>query len=402
MLFWVIIKVCLKSLLANKMRTILAMLGIIIGVGAVIAMLAIGAGARQRTMSSIAAFGTNVMSVRPGQNSSHGVVSGTAQNLTVADALSLPREAQGVRRVSPTVSNRCQVKYMSKNTRVNTTGVSVTYLPIRNFEVEKGRCFTEAEVEGMTRVAIIGPQTADNLFENVDPVGQTVKINSINFTIIGITRSKGDMGFVNFDDLVLIPYTTAMKQLFGLEYLNGIDIQGEDGSDMTAVQENVTALLRKRHRLAEDAPDDFSIRNQADFIRFADEQNLQFTVLLGSIASISLLVGGIGIMNIMLVSVTERTREIGIRKAIGAKQSNILWQFLIEAIFISGLGGLIGVAFGVGASAIVGRFPMFTTVVQPYSIVLSISFSGIVGVFFGLYPAWRAASLDPIEALRYE
>jgi putative ABC transport system permease protein len=402
MLFWTIIKVALKSLVANKLRTLLAMLGIIIGVGAVISMLGMGAGAQKQVLERISQMGTNLLIIRPAQRGSMGVMSGTQQNLTVEDAEALLREIPSIRQVAPVVSGNAQVKYFNKNARVSTVGTSVTYFPVRNFEVEKGRSFTEGEVENMSRVAVIGPTTAETLFETDNPLGKIIKINNINFRVEGVLKSKGDQGWFNPDDQVLIPYTTAMKQLFGQDYLREIDVQAKTGADLTQVQEEVTAVLRRRHRILPGAPDDFSIRNQADIIDTASEVSKTFTVLLGSIASISLLVGGIGIMNIMLVTVTERTREIGVRKAIGAKDRDILRQFLLEAMLMTGLGGVLGVGVGIGAAKLIGALTQFSTEVNMSSIILALVFSAGVGIFFGYYPARRAAQLDPIEALRYE
>jgi putative ABC transport system permease protein len=401
-IFWMILKVALKSLMANKLRSVLAMLGIIIGVGAVIAMLAIGAGTQASVMNRISAMGTNLLVVRPGQRGTGGVMSGTQQNLTLDDAAALLTQVKGIRAVAPLVSGSGQLKYFGKNARATVQGTSITYMPIRAFEVDQGEMFTEQDVERMARVALIGPVTAENLFGAGDPVGQTVKVNGINFRIVGLLKSKGDQGYFNPDDQLIIPYTTAMKQLFGLDYLREIDVQANEDADLTKLQADVLALFRKRHRIQPGMPDDVNIRNQADLLETANEVSKKFTVLLGAIAGISLLVGGIGIMNIMLVTVTERTREIGIRKAIGAKDRDILRQFLIEALVMSALGGLLGVVMGVGTAEILGRFTDFATIVKPYSIVLALGFSGAVGIFFGYYPATRAAKLDPIECLRYE
>jgi len=251
-------------------------------------------------------------------------------------------------------------------------------------------------------VAVLGPTTANDLFGDASPLGETVKIKGINFTVVGVLKAKGDQGWSNPDDQAILPLSTAMKQLLGLTYLNEIDIQADEGADLTRVQEDATAVIRRRHRTAAGTPEDFNVRNQAEILETASSVSQTFTVLLGGIASISLLVGGIGIMNIMLVTVTERTREIGIRKAIGAKDRDILRQFLVEAILMSGLGGLLGVGAGVGVAGIIARFSQFTTAVEPSSIILALSFSAAVGIFFGYYPAWRAAMLNPIEALRYE
>lgn len=402
MLFWTIIKVALKSLFTNKLRTFLAMLGIIIGVGAVISMLALGAGAQKRVMERIASMGTNLLVVHPGQRGFRGVMSGTSQRLKLADTEAILEQVSGVYQVAPVVRGNSQLKYFNKNTRSVVIGSSITYFPVRNFEIEKGRSFTEGEVERMARVAVLGPITSGNLFEEASPVGETIKIKGINFRIVGITKAKGSRGRHSPDDRVIIPYTTAMKQLFGLDYLHEIDIQATDNAALEKLQEATTAVLRRRHRLVEGVPDDFHIHNQAEILETASEVSRTFTILLGSIAGISLLVGGIGIMNIMLVTVTERTREIGVRKAIGAKNRDILLQFLIEAIVLSGFGGIIGVALGIGAAQMIAKWTEFVTVARPSSILLALSFSAAVGIFFGYYPARRAALLDPIEALRYQ
>ncbi|MBC8461248.1 MAG: ABC transporter permease [Deltaproteobacteria bacterium] len=402
MLFWTIVKVALKGLLANKLRTFLAMLGIIIGVGAVISMLALGTGAQKKVMERIASMGTNLLVVRPGQHGLRGRMLDTSQRLKLEDAKVILEQVLNVYQVAPVVGGNSQLKYFNKNAQSNVIGSSITYFPIRNIEIEKGRLFTEVEVERMARVAVIGPTAAKNLFEERSPVDETIKIKGINFSIVGVTKAKGSRGRHDPDDQVIVPYTTAMKQLFGLDYCHEIDIQATDNANLEKVQEATTAILRRRHRLREGMPDDFYIRNQAEIVEAASEMSQTFTILLGSIAGISLLVGGIGIMNIMLVTVTERTREIGVRKAIGAKNRDILLQFLIEAIVLSGLGGIIGVAFGIGAAQMIAKFTQFFPVAKITSILLALSFSATVGVFFGYYPARRAALLDPIKALRYE
>ena len=408
MLFWTIIKVGLRSLVGSPLRSFLTMLCIVIGVGAVISMLAIVAGAEKRIMSSISAMGTNLLVVRPGQSGFHGVMSGTQQTLVLADAQAIRDEVDGVRRLAPGVSGSAQMKYQNRNTRTRLTGTAGTYLPIRDYKIEKGRMFNDAEVEAMARVVVLGPVTVTNLFGENDPLGEAVKISGINFKVIGVLTAKGDQGFFSSDDQAIVPYTTAMKQLLGLDHLNEINVQVSEGFDLGAVQSGIQALLRKRHRLQPDAPDDVNIINQADIISRATEFSMTFTIVLGGIAFIALLVGGIGIMNIMLVTVTERTREIGIRKAIGAKDRGILLQFLTEAVIMSGLGGVIGVGAGVGLARLIEvlttRYTStpFATEVQWMSIFLALSFSALVGIVFGSYPAWRAARLDPVDALRYE
>jgi len=400
--FITLVKVAVYSLVANKLRSFLAVLGIIIGVGAVIAMLAIGAGAKAQVLQSISSMGTQLLIVRPAQRGSGGVMTGTQQNLTLEDAQAILSEVPEVLQVSPVVQGRGQIKYYENNTSCSLVGASITYFPIRAFELEKGRLFTDDEDERLAHVAILGPVTVENLMGTADPIGAVIKVNGLSFEVIGVTKSKGDQGWFNPDDQVIIPCMTAMKHLLGVDYLREIDIQCRPGADLNKVQDAVTGVLRRRHRTLPEMPNDFEIRNQAEILSTASEVTRTFTILLGSIAGISLLVGGIGIMNIMLVTVTERTREIGVRKAIGAKDRDILRQFLFEAILMSGLGGLIGVGAGVGAAKTVASLTSFTTVLQPQSIVLAMLFSAAVGVFFGYYPARRAAKLNPIEALRYE
>lgn len=402
MLFWTIIKVSFKSLITNRLRSVLAMLGIIIGVAAVISMLAIGAGAKHQVMERVTSMGTNVLVLRPGQRGSRGVTIGISQNLTLEDASAILDSVSTVSQVSPVIRGSAQLKYFNKNTRSSVIGSSITYFPIRNFEVESGRVFTESEVETGAKVALIGPVTAQNLFGTLNPVHEIIKVNKLNFEIVGVLKAKGDQGWNNPDDQIIVPYTTAMKQLFGLLTVNEIHIQGQNENDLNAIQEEITTLIRKRHRIQSGMPDDFEIRNQAELIDMASEFSQTFTILLGSIASISLLVGGIGIMNIMLVTVTERTREIGIRKAIGAKERHIMQQFLLESMIMTILGGVLGVGLGVGVSEIIERNSQFAVKLESFSIILALSFSSSIGIFFGYYPARRAARLDPIQALRYE
>jgi putative ABC transport system permease protein len=401
MLFWIILKVGIKSLLANKLRSILAMLGIIIGVAAVIAMLAMGSGAQKQIMDRFTAMGTNLLTISPGQRGSHGVVSGTQQNLTLEHAQAIANEVKDVTMVAPAVQGSVQLKYLNKNTRTTVYGTAITYFTIRNTQIDRGRAFSEGEVDRTARVAVIGPTAAKNVFGENDPLNEMVKVNGINFKIIGITKAKGD-GFGSPDDRIIIPYTTAMQQIFGINYLRGIDIQADEGAALDKVQADVTALLRKLHRLQPGIDDDFEIHNMAEIRDSANQVTSTFKYLLGGIAAISLLVGGIGIMNIMLVTVTERTREIGVRKAIGATEGNILAQFLAESVIISGLGGLIGLGLGVGISKMIPKFSPMTTLVDWSSAILAIAVAASIGIFFGFYPAWRAARLDPIEALRHE
>ena len=402
MYFLITVKVALKSLLANKLRSFLAVLGIIIGVGAVIAMLAIGSGAQKQIVDRLQAMGTDLLVIRPGNRGSGGVTSGTRVNLIVEDCEAILAESSDILAVAPVVQGRAQVKYFENNVSTSVVGTSDSYLGIRNFQIEKGRGFASGESEQLSRVALIGASTAENLFGQEDPVNQTIKVNGMNFKVIGLLKAKGDQGWFNPDDQIIIPYGTAMQQLLGTDHLNEIDVQGKRGADLTKIQDKLTELLRRRHRLTEDKENDFSISNQAEMMATMSAVTQTLKMLLGSVASISLVVGGIGIMNIMLVTVTERTREIGIRKAIGARDRDILQQFLIEAVVMSCVGGLIGVVSGVAVAEAVGTFTSFVTEIQPGSIFMAMGFSSAIGVFFGYYPARRAAFLHPIEALRYE
>ncbi|HNT34237.1 MAG TPA: ABC transporter permease [bacterium] len=402
MLLWTILKVAIRSLLANKLRSFLAMLGIIIGVGAVISMLALGAGAQKQVMDRVTAMGTNLLIIRPGSASRGGVRSGSRENLKIEDAEAILNEVENVVAVAPVVMGRSQLKYLNKNSSTSITGSSSVYLEMRAFEVEKGRGFTSVEESRNARVAVLGATTVETLFGDQDPIGETIKVRGSNFRVIGVLKAKGDQGWFNPDDMVVMPYSTAMKQVVGQSYLSEIDVKVSDTASLTTVQEKITELLRKRHRIRSEAEDDFNIRNQAEFVEMATDVTRTFTILLGGIASISLIVGGIGIMNIMLVTVTERTREIGVRKAIGARDRDILRQFLLESILVSALGGMLGVSAGIGTAELVSKFTQFGTVVELYSVILALAVSASVGVFFGYYPARRAAKLDPIEALRYE
>ncbi len=408
MMLWMLAKVGLKSLLANKLRSFLAILGIIIGVGAVISMLALGAGTRESIMSRVSSMGTNLLIVRPGQAGRRGIMSGVVQTMTLDDAAAVAREVEGVRMVSPVVAGSLQLKYFNKNAQTQTYGVAPTYPEVRNFEIDHGRNFTDAEVDRMARVVVIGPTTAENLFGKDEPVGATIKLKGVNFEVIGVTKAKGDQGWSNPDDQALIPVTTAMKQIMGVDRVREIDVLTvESESGNAAVVDGITRLLRKRHRIADGQESDFNVHDQAEMISMATSFGTTMSILLGSLGSISLLVGGIGIMNIMLVTVAERTREIGLRKAIGARERDILNQFLFESVMVSGFGGLFGVMLGVGVALVIPVLAKmsgaeFTTLVEANSIIIALGVSVAVGVFFGYYPARRAARMDPVEALRYE
>ncbi|MFC1746524.1 ABC transporter permease [Candidatus Riflebacteria bacterium] len=402
MLFWTTVKLSIKSLYTNKLRSFLAMLGIIIGVAAVISMLALGKGAKKQVMDRISAMGTNLLIVRPGQRGHHGVRSTEQQNLKVKDAQALLKGVPAVAKISPVVRGSGQFKYFSKNSRSSIYGTAETYFSIRNYEIGSGRTFTELEVERRAKVAVLGSQLVENLFGKAKPLGEIVKIGKLNFLVIGVLKARGDQGWFNPDDQAILPYTITMKQILGKDSLSEIDLQLDEGADQKKAQAEISKILRRQHKIQEGKPDDFSIRNRADLVETASNMTQTFTVLLAGIASISLLVGGIGIMNIMLVTVTERTREIGIRKAIGAKSRDVLRQFLIEALLMSGIGGVFGVLAGIGIARLVSHATQFATVIEVSSVILALSFSCAIGVFFGFYPARQAASLDPIEALRYE
>ncbi|MDD5758248.1 MAG: ABC transporter permease [Desulfobulbaceae bacterium] len=402
MLIWTLIKIACKTLLANPLRTFLAMLGIIIGVGAVISMLALGSGAKAQVMGRVTAMGTNLLIVRPGGDRRGGVRSESNRGMKLADAETILRELPQVEAVAPLVMGRAQVKYFNQNINTTITGASLTYLSLRSFEIERGESFSALEDEHVSRVALLGANAAEQLFDEQNPVGETIRIKNVNFKVLGVLKAKGDQGWFNPDDMIIIPITTAMKQISGQDYLSEIDVKVENGADTAALEEKIGSILRTAHRLRPEVEDDFHVRNQSELIEMASSFTRTFSLLLGGIASISLIVGGIGIMNIMLVTVTERTREIGIRKAIGAREWDILRQFLLESIVISGLGGLLGIALGFITTFLVGQFTEFNMLIEGSSIALALVVSAAVGIFFGYYPARRAAKLNPIEALRYE
>jgi putative ABC transport system permease protein len=408
-LFWTIVKVAFRSIAANKLRSFLTMLGVIIGVAAVIAMLGLGAGTKEVITATVRAMGANLLVIRPGARMSGGVRgAGADRDLTLEDGQAILREVPEVVMVSPEVSDYGQVKYMNKNTRTRILGQAVTFFKARNFEIAKGARFTEQDVERQARVAVLGPKTATDLFGDMDPIGETIKIKGVNFRVVGVTKAKGDQGWMNPDDQIIIPYLTAMRQILGRDRLNALYVTVSDKADMAAVQEKVKEVLRRQHRLQVGQPDDFNIMNLQEINESLSLVAGVLTTLLASVAAVSLLVGGIGIMNIMLVTVTERTREIGIRKALGARRIDLMSQFLLEAVTVSLTGGGLGVAFGVGAiwtfNYVAAKFPSigFEAKIDLWPILLSFSVSVLVGIFFGWYPARKAARLDPIEALRYE
>ncbi len=398
------VKIALHALVANKLRSILTMLGIIIGVGAVIAMVSIGMGVREKVQSSIASLGSNLIIVTPGAASSSGVRQAAGTNITLT-----PKDAQavaglpGVRHAAPSVNKQYQVVAGNQNWTTSVQGTTPEFLDIRNLSVGSGSFFTTDDIDARNRVAVIGATVAASLFGSANPVGRDVRINNAPFKVIGVLAAKGQSaGGQDQDDIIIVPLTTAQERLMGITHVQNISVQAASADAIDRVQQDITRLLRARHRLIGDAPDDFTVRNLASVMETAAETTSTITMLLGSIAAISLLVGGIGIMNIMLVSVTERTREIGIRKALGAKFADILMQFVIEAVVIGVMGGAIGIVIGIGGSFAISSFAGWNTVVTPLPILVAFGFSVAIGLFFGLYPARKAALLDPIDALRYE
>ena len=399
------ISIALDALIGNKLRSILTMLGIIIGVGAVIAMISIGMGVREKVSNSIAGLGSNLIMVSPGAPSSSGVrqAAGSGITLSLKDAQAIAGEIDGVNKVAPSVSKQYQLVAGNQNWMTSVMGTTPDYLYVRNMAVQAGSFITEKDLETRERVAVIGPTVSGNLFGDFNPIGQSIRINNTPFRIVGVLESKGQSaGGNDQDDVVVIPLTTAQERLMGITYIQLINIQAASTEAVNQVQEDVTTLLRSRHRLGADKVNDFTVRNMVSIMATAEEATGTITLLLANIAGISLLVGGIGIMNIMLVSVTERTREIGIRKALGARYRNILMQFLIEAVVIGVTGGLAGIALGIGAAYGISAIAGWNTVISPASIIMAFSFSIGIGLFFGIYPARKAALLDPIEALRYE
>ena len=397
--------VALRALRRNKMRSILTALGIIIGVASVVAMVAVGNGAQARITSQVSALGQNLLTVFAGSKKSGGVQSGlgSASAITLADAAAIKREVPDVAAASPEVSTTAQAIANGRNWSTSVVGESEDYLKIRSWKLAAGSMFNERDVRSAAKVAVIGAKTANELFGPLNPVGQSVRIKNIPFVIIGLLESKGaGMGGMNQDDRIIIPYTTAMKRITGDKYLRSVNVQIASADRMDIAQKQITSLFRQRHRLGDGKDDDFNIFNQKEIADTVNSISKIITLLLGSVAGISLVVGGIGIMNIMLVSVTERTREIGIRIAVGAQPGDIRLQFLIEAVTLSLLGGLLGVLTGVVASRLVAVVADFQAIVSTGSIVLAFGVSTAIGVFFGFYPAHKAAKLNPIEALRYE
>lgn len=394
------------SISGNKIRSGLTMLGIVIGIGSVIALISIGQGTQKSISASIQSIGSNLILVTPGTQRSFGQVSGgrgTAQSLTIDDVEAISKEVGGILAVAPDVTKRYQVTAKGKNTNTQVIGTTDAYSVVRNAEVDSGSFITEAHNRSMAKVAVIGPTTRDDLFgADVNPIGQTVRISGMNFTIVGMTKAKGGTGFSNQDDKIIIPLSVMTHYLSGNDYVNTISISAQNEGDMVTIQADVTALLLKRHHITNPQLADFSVLNQSDIVATATSVTGTFTVFLGAVAGISLIVGGIGIMNMMLTTVTERTREIGLRKAIGAKNKDISIQFLIEAVVLTFVGGAIGIALGLLISFLVSSVMNIATSVSASSILLSFGVSALIGIVFGYYPARRASLLNPIEALRHE
>ncbi|MCU0620471.1 MAG: ABC transporter permease [Gemmatimonadales bacterium] len=397
------VAVAFQSIRANKLRSLLTMLGIVIGVGAVITMVALGAGAQKAVEERINALGANLLNVYPGQMSFRGVASDQRVSLTVDDAEALERDAPLLSAVVPELSRNQQVKYGNQNLNVNVVGTTANYAAVRNYQVPHGRMFTAGDDASRQRYAVLGSQVPEMLGTNpAAMIGQTLYVRGIPFEIIGILSEKGSQGWQNPDEQILVPLQTARFRVFGTDRLRTIAVQVRDGTPIEQGMVDLERVLRREHKIRPAADNDFTIRNQREFLATQQAATQILTALLASIAAVSLVVGGIGIMNIMLVSVTERTREIGVRKALGATRLNILLQFLIEALVLCVTGGTIGILLGVGAAVALSRLLHWNTLISPASILIAFGFSAAVGLFFGIWPARKAASLDPITALRYE
>jgi putative ABC transport system permease protein len=405
-----VLRIALKALRVNKLRTALTMLGMIIGVGAVIAMLAVGSGAQERVREQIRNLGTNLILIFPGSTTQGGVRlgAGSAQTLTEADAQAIALEVEGVVVAAPSLRGTGQVVAGNANWATQYFGTTNDYLVARDWPLASGRAFEEQEMSGAGKVAIIGQTVAQQLFGDADPIDQIIRVRKVPLTIIGVLDRKGQNSLgQDQDDILLMPISTARNRVLGQaqgrqKRIGSMSIKVADGADMKQVEERMKDLLRQRLRVQPGADDPFTVRNLTELLQTQEAASRILTLLLAAVASVSLLVGGIGIMNIMLVSVTERTREIGLRMAVGARGRDILKQFLAEAVTLSMIGGLAGIVIGVGASFAVGHFANWNTDITPQSIVLAVGFSATIGVFFGFYPARKAAQLLPIEALRYE
>jgi len=399
----------LDSIRNNKMRSALTMLGVIIGVASVVLMVAIGQGAQQDVTNRIESMGSNLLVIQPGSPTQTDVRSlfrrnntgGSSNSLTIDDAEALQKNVTGLSGISPEVSNTMQAIFGSQNMQTSVVGITPDYTIVNNFQIEFGRFINDDDIAERKKVLVIGQEVATTLFGTKNPIGQDIRLENHIFTIIGIMESKGQSGFTNLDDIALIPISTMQERILGSESVSAINVSVENQEDMDITSEWITTILLNEHRIKE-ADQDFNILNQAETVETLNEVTQTFTFLLGGIAAISLLVGGIGVMNIMLVSVTERTREIGIRKAIGAKKKDILQQFLVESTLLSLLGGIIGIIISISGAWALSAFAGVSTIISVSSIILAFTFSMFVGISFGILPAWKAAKLKPIDALRYE
>lgn len=401
------LKMAVVSLKINKMRSMLTSLGIIIGVSAVIIMLAVGTGAREKVQKDMESMGSNLLTIRSASAKTGGVRMGmgTRPTLTIKDAEAIKKNARGISAVSSVSTESKQLTYGNQNWASTVYGINPEYFYIKNYEIDMGRGFTPEDIKNSAKVAVIGATVASELFGDLDPRDRIMRVGGIPFKVIGTLKSKGSMGPMDQDDLIFIPITTAQKKVFGTTFpgtVSMIVVKGSDPDDVSLAEQDIEELLVARHRIGKNQENDFEIRNSAEFQEKMKSTVQTFAILLASIASVSLLVGGIGIMNIMLVSVTERTKEIGIRMAIGAKPSDIRVQFLIESFLLSIIGGLIGVAVGIIGAELVQVSGVMSVSISLFSIILSLGFSGAIGVLFGYYPAYKASLLNPIDALRYE
>jgi putative ABC transport system permease protein len=404
-LIFTILRVAFKALSRNKMRSILTMLGIIIGVAAVIAMVSIGQGAQKTISEQIATMGSNMLFVQPGAWNSGGVRMGlgTTSHLTVEDSQAIERECPAVKYVSPMVRSSCSAVFGNQNWFTNVQGYNTCFSDIRLWEVENGTFFTDQDVSAAQRVCVLGKTVADNLFPGMDPVGQEIRMRNMPWRVIGVLKSKGQSGVgQDQDDLVVAPYTTVQKKMLGITYINSIMVSAISEQASNTALDEITELLRQRHHIARSQDDDFQVRNLADMAELANNSNQVMTLLLASIAFVSLVVGGIGVMNIMLVSVTERTREIGIRMAVGGTGGDIQFQFLTEAVVLAVIGGILGIGVGIATSKIISDSLGWPTLVSTAAIGAAFTFAAGIGISAGWYPALKASRLDPIEALRYE
>lgn len=401
-------KMALVSLRVNKMRSMLTSLGIIIGVSAVIIMLAVGSGASKKIADDMASMGSNQLMVTSSSSTSGGVRmgSGTKPTLTLKDSYAIEANCDAVLRVAPYMNEAKQITYGNQNWSTAVGGTGPAYLKIANWELDSGRNIIPEDIKNVTKVALIGNTVAINLFGDVDPIDKTIRIGNVPFKVVGLLKAKGENGMgMDQDDIILIPITTAQKKVFGTDFpgmVKRINVQARSSESLDLAEDQIIELLRYRHHIGKTQEDDFTVRNLTQMMESAKEATKTMGLLLGAIASVSLLVGGIGIMNIMLVSVTERTKEIGIRMAIGAKASDIRIQFLIESLLLSIAGGVIGVVVGVGGAYAIKLFSEMTIAISSFSIFLSMGFSCLIGVVFGYYPAYKASLLNPIDALRYE